>query len=201
MPPKILVTKEDIIEATIDLIRKQGSQALSARKIAFELGCSSQPIYRVFASMEDLAVEVHSHVQEAELKYAIQYWEKDKTLVSLLDGFMNYAMEERNLRDFVEQMEEDKWNLVHKQYPFDLGEMMDYFKMDPILKGLPDSNVENLILNLIIYLHGLANLLGEKNQSSNSLAFDSETREFFREKMKKAVDMFVLAEKSDLGML
>lgn len=201
MPPKISVTKENIIDATIELIREQGSQAISARKIASQLGCSSQPIYRVFSSMEELATEVHQEVHEREIQYAIKFWEKDKTLVSLLDGFMSYAMEEKNLRDFIEQMQEDKWDLVHKQYPFDLYEMMDYFKADPILSDLPSENIENLILNLIIYLHGLANLLGEKKSTPKRLGFDEETRVFFREKMTKAVEMFVLAEKRDLGEL
>lgn len=201
MPPKILVKKEDIVDATIELIRSQGPKALSARKIAAQLGCSSQPIYRVFKSMEELSIEVYQQLKKRERAYAIQFWEKDNTLMSLLEGFLSHAIREPNLRSFTEQMEEDKWDLVHKKYPVGIREMMEYLKADPILESLPEENIENIILNLIIYLHGLAGLGGNKTSVSDNLNFNEETQQFFKVRMKKAVEMFVLIEKNDLNLL
>ena len=54
MPPKIKVSKEDIVNTTLDIIRSHGEGAINARTIAARLGCSTQPIFSNFAKMEEL---------------------------------------------------------------------------------------------------------------------------------------------------
>lgn len=54
MAPKIKVTKKDIIETTLNLIRKDGEGAINARSIAASLGCSTQPVFSNFSTMEEL---------------------------------------------------------------------------------------------------------------------------------------------------
>lgn len=54
MPPKVKVTKEDIIKTSVELVRKSGADAINARSIAASLGCSTQPIFSNFTSMEEL---------------------------------------------------------------------------------------------------------------------------------------------------
>lgn len=54
MPPKVKVTKQDIIQATVELVRQNGADAINARSIASSLSCSTQPIFSNFESMEDL---------------------------------------------------------------------------------------------------------------------------------------------------
>ena len=54
MPPKVKITKEEIIKTTLELVRKNGADAINARTIAAELNCSTQPIFSNFESMEDL---------------------------------------------------------------------------------------------------------------------------------------------------
>ena len=54
MPPKVKVSKEQIVSAALDLIRHQGYDALNARSIAAALGCSTQPIFSNFTTMEEL---------------------------------------------------------------------------------------------------------------------------------------------------
>lgn len=58
MPPKIQVTKEKIIQASIDIVRKSGINSLNARAIAKELKCSTQPIFSNYSSMEELKKDV-----------------------------------------------------------------------------------------------------------------------------------------------
>jgi AcrR family transcriptional regulator len=58
MPPKVKITKKDIIEASLDLIRGEGAESLNARSIATRLNCSTQPIFSNFATMEELQKEV-----------------------------------------------------------------------------------------------------------------------------------------------
>ena len=63
MPPKLKIQKSDILSAAVDLVRKNGEQALNARSIAAILNCSTQPIFSNFATMEELRLAV---VQEAD---------------------------------------------------------------------------------------------------------------------------------------
>ena len=54
MPPKVKITKEDIIKTALNILRSSGKDALNARNIAITLNCSTQPIFSNFATMEDL---------------------------------------------------------------------------------------------------------------------------------------------------
>ena len=54
MPPRIKVTKEEIVRTAVDILRQGGIQAVNARSIAAALNCSTQPVFFNFATMEDL---------------------------------------------------------------------------------------------------------------------------------------------------
>lgn len=54
MPPKVKITKNDIIKTSLELVRANGSAAINARNIASALSCSTQPIFSNFESMEKL---------------------------------------------------------------------------------------------------------------------------------------------------
>ena len=58
MPPKVKVTKEDIINAAVDIVRKSGAQAINARTVASVLNCSTQPVFSNFATMDELRLAV-----------------------------------------------------------------------------------------------------------------------------------------------
>ena len=58
MPPRPKVTREDIVSTALDIVRESGETALNARAIASRLGCSTQPIFSNFSSMEELCDEV-----------------------------------------------------------------------------------------------------------------------------------------------
>lgn len=64
MPPKTKFKKEDIINATIELVRQNGADAINARTIAMHLSCSTQPIFSNFSSIDELKREV---IKRAEL--------------------------------------------------------------------------------------------------------------------------------------
>ena len=54
MPPKVKITKEDIIKTATQLVRESGEDAINARAVATALNCSTQPIFCNFASMDEL---------------------------------------------------------------------------------------------------------------------------------------------------
>ena len=69
MPPKVKVTKNEIIQTAIDLIRQNGENAVNARSIASALNCSTQPIFSNFATMEELLSAVQNAAYERYLGF------------------------------------------------------------------------------------------------------------------------------------
>lgn len=69
MPPKVKISKEDIINSAIEIIRKDGEVSLNARSIAKHLNCSTQPIFSNFASMEELQKEILSFAHNIYLSF------------------------------------------------------------------------------------------------------------------------------------
>ncbi|MBU5671000.1 TetR/AcrR family transcriptional regulator [Paenibacillus brevis] len=71
MPPKPKISREDMLKGALDLVREQGWGSINARNLASRLGCSTQPIFSHFATMEDLKAEVF---HEAEQLYNTAMW-------------------------------------------------------------------------------------------------------------------------------
>ncbi len=58
MPPKIKITKEDIVQTALSLVREGGEGAINARSIAEAMACSTQPIFSNFAGIGELRAAV-----------------------------------------------------------------------------------------------------------------------------------------------
>ena len=51
MPPKSKLTRSDIVEKAFSLTRLMGYENITARLLAKELQCSTQPIFHIFKNM------------------------------------------------------------------------------------------------------------------------------------------------------
>lgn len=99
MPPKAKITKEALAAAALELVRSEGTQALNARRLAAVLGCSTQPIFSNYASMDELKLAV---VGEAARVYeGFVARERERTDVPQYKaaglGLVRFAAEEREL--------------------------------------------------------------------------------------------------------
>ena len=54
MPPKTKVTKDMVVNAAVEVIRKYGYGQVNARTVAEELRCSTQPVMYHFATIDSL---------------------------------------------------------------------------------------------------------------------------------------------------
>ena len=101
MPAVKKVSKDDIIDAAIDVLRDDGFSAINARSVAKKLGCSTQPIYFSFKNMEELksalterAIGLHAqHVRDSLKAHA----ENDSRYSSYGMVFLKFAAEEKQL--------------------------------------------------------------------------------------------------------
>ena len=61
---KISVTTDQIIQSAFELAGQEGFEGLTARKLAGYMGCSTQPIFREYNSMEELYDVVYELVAQ-----------------------------------------------------------------------------------------------------------------------------------------
>ena len=54
MPPTVRFSREAVLNAAYQLVRREGPHAFNARAVARELGGSTQPIFRLFSGMDEL---------------------------------------------------------------------------------------------------------------------------------------------------
>lgn len=60
MPPKPKFTKEEIVQAALEIVSQKGVEALTAKELGEALGTSARPIFTVFAGMKEVQDEVRS---------------------------------------------------------------------------------------------------------------------------------------------
>ncbi len=99
MPPKIKITKEDIIKTAVELIRSNGEEAINARAIATALNCSTQPVFSKFASMEQLQEATLGAAYEIYLDFIKNEVESEKYPRYKAFGmaYIRFAKEEKEL--------------------------------------------------------------------------------------------------------
>ncbi|MDD3139362.1 MAG: TetR/AcrR family transcriptional regulator [Lachnospiraceae bacterium] len=109
MPAPKRITKEFVLSAALQVVRKHGFDALNARSIAKELRCSTQPIYVEFANMEELKNLVVDEIiacHKTKVEAALQKLEKEAYRAYGL-GFVQFARDEKELFRFLYLNAED----------------------------------------------------------------------------------------------
>ena len=99
MPPKIKITKTDIIQKALSLLRENGVESLNARSIAAALGCSTQPIFSNFATMDALEEAVIDAAYEHYYAFLQREAESGKYPAYKAFGmaYIRFAKEEKEL--------------------------------------------------------------------------------------------------------
>lgn len=99
MPPKVKITKEDLINTALEIVRESGADAVNARTVAARLCCSTQPVFSNFATMEELRLAVARKATALYEEYMQQEIESGKYPVYKASGmaYIRFAKEEKEL--------------------------------------------------------------------------------------------------------
>jgi AcrR family transcriptional regulator len=99
MSKKPVTTREEMIEKAFQLVRREGFLALTARKLAEELGCSTQPVMYQFPDLNTLKDEVYLRAD----KYHSEYLNRDDDFLEIGLRYIQFANEEPHLFRFLFQ--------------------------------------------------------------------------------------------------
>ena len=99
MPPQVKVPKEAIIDKAFELTRAYGFEKVTARMLAGELKCSTQPVFHVFRNMDELKAEVYKKTQAYFEDYMLKKPPDKETPYFLSIGlrYVELARKEKNL--------------------------------------------------------------------------------------------------------
>ena len=153
MPPKVKVTKEDIINAAVDLVRNSGAQAINARTIASALNCSTQPVFSNFATMDKLRLAVVERADVLCQEYMRREVESGEFSTYKASGmaYIRFAKEEKELFKLL-YMRDRTGELIPEG-----SKLTD--EMESIVQnntGLSGADAKLFHLEIWAYVHGIA---------------------------------------------
>ena len=158
MAPKFKFTKEEVLSVTIDFIRENGIEALTARELAKKLDSSTKVIFSLFSNMKNL---------EDEAKFAAENIFSEKVNLALKDDSpfkrlgVEYILFSKNEPKLFQ------WLFMKKGIEVesfkDFLPMRDY-EYKSVIESIDEEykisieNAKKLYEHLFIYSHGIATL-------------------------------------------
>ena len=155
MPPKVKITKEEILRTALDLVRTQGAQALGARSIAAALGCSTQPIFSNFSTMEELRYAVAVQADALCQRYTKDELDSGRYAPYKASGmaYIRFAKEERELFKFLYMCDR-----TGQPSPVETDHFRNMSTKVSGYTGLDASQASLFHLEMWAYVHGIATM-------------------------------------------
>ena len=153
MPPKVKITKENIIHAAVDLVRKK--EPLNARTLATHLNCSTQPLFSNFASMDELRLAVLDKASALCEEYITREIESGKYPTYKASGmaYIRFAKEERELFKLLYMRDRSNEPVPEA---LDFGQRIESIVQNST--GLDPMEVKLFHLEMWAYVHGIASM-------------------------------------------
>lgn len=154
MPPKATVSREDILSAGLSLIQSQGLASVNARSLAGALGCSTQPIFRVYGSMGEVTAALKEAMDGLYARFMEERIQEENRLLTQSIAYVAFARQERhvfnalfmNLTMAGATLED----ILHA--PWNLASIENAAKVT----GLPLPKAQALFIDQWLYSHGIA---------------------------------------------
>ena len=156
MPPKCKFTREEIIQAALDIAKNEGTAAITARSLGTKLGASSKPIFSVFENMEEVQAEVQKAAKALYAEYVQVGLRQELAFKGVGTQYILFAIKEPKLFQLLfmsEQLQKPSvagiLPIIDESYEQILLSVQNGY-------GLDKKNAENLYRHLWIYTHGIA---------------------------------------------
>lgn len=158
MPPTVRFTRDAVLHAACQLMRREGMEALNARAIAKELGGSTQPIFRLFTNMEDLRRELILYVARQFQAHAeADMAQSDSPYIQLCTTYLLYGRDEPELFKLLFMRDRVSEGQYSDQTNFDL--VFNIIKKET---PLDDETALRFFERTWLFIHGLAVCIATK---------------------------------------
>ena len=155
MPPKFKFTREEIIQAALDLTRESGIAAVTARGLGAKLGSSVKPIFSLFENMEEVQNEVlkaAEKLSQARIRETMESGQYPPYKASGI-AYICFAREEKELFKLLYMRDRSRET-------FDEGDSIKPL-IEEIQKqtGLSEEDAYRFHLEMWVYVHGIATMI------------------------------------------
>ena len=158
MPPTVRFTRDAVLHAACQLMRREGMEALNARAIAKELGGSTQPLFRLFTNMEDLHRELILYVARQFQAHAeADMAQSDSPYIQLCTTYLLYGRDEPELFKLLFMRDRVSEGQYSDQTNFDL--VFNIIKKET---PLDDETALRFFERTWLFIHGLAVCIATK---------------------------------------
>lgn len=183
MPPKTKITREMILDAAFEIAREVGIKNVNARTVSNKLGCSTQPIMYLFATIEELREAIYHLAVEYQTKYIMPSIEGKGTMFEVGMGYVRFAAEEKHLFRLLFQSDHFSQQT--------LGELVDDPSAQSLINALSEAynishdEAKDAFMVRFLMVHGMASML-----ANNSMVYDEATvKRLLEAQFNKDVDV------------
>lgn len=172
MPIQQKYTRKDILNAAFRLIKKEGINNITARKIAKELGASTAPIYTYYKNMGEIKEDIFKKLRTTLLDNMKKEF-TDNVFLNIGVGFLVFVREYQKVYQEISYLGNNIFNSLFWDKDF-----YDQIKTDETLFMLDDATLIDLLEKMSIYTIGLASLICSHN-------LDDTSTEYFIDNLKE----------------
>ena len=154
MARKESITITIILDTAFLMTKEEGFTSVTARRLADKIGCSTQPIFRVYKNMNELGTELF----EKAILYFEEYYkvcskESNTPFVDLGMAYIQFAQEEANLFKLLFLSEERNGKSLYELLNGSSGAVVREIGK---AKESGCNNASELFMKMWIFIHGAA---------------------------------------------
>ena len=168
MSPKIVTTRDGIAQAAFEIVRMEGHEALTVRRIARHLGCSTQPVLYHFQSIDEIRQAAYGLAEEFRTRYITElHGDYPHPMLEVGMRYLRFEHDEAHLFRFLFQT-----NVFSGR---DLLALNDDEKLAPVIDvlqqaaGLEREQAKLVFTSLAVMAHGYASFM-----ANNAMPFNEE---------------------------
>ena len=155
MPSSPKIKKEDMLQAALELVSKNGYAALNIKAVAGELGCSTAPISWQFGGMDGLREEL---IPFAEQYVADKYYSRNENELATFEqrgkGTIDLALENPNLFRFLYTGERSQLLSTGFELQTNNQDAANVYQEMAELLGITPKQVMDFAMTMMVYTQG-----------------------------------------------
>lgn len=160
MPSSPKIKKEDMLQAALKLVSRNGYAALNIKAVAKELGCSTAPISWQFGGMDGLREELIPFVERyVEDTYYSQCENEFTTFEQRGKGTIDLALENPNLFHFLYTGQRSQLLSTGFELQMNDQDSSDMFQKMAEMLGITPKQVMDFAMTMMVYTQGIGTLI------------------------------------------
>lgn len=158
MPTKIKISKDMILDAAFEIVRKDGMEKLSNRELASKLKCSIRPIYYQFENVEEMQKELYLKIEQYFYKFILDNMVEEIPKYKQVGiNYIKFAKKEKKLFQTLFMTDV---GLTPDAFVLKAGE--DYKEIEKLIKisaNIKEEDIRDFHTKMWIFCHGIATLV------------------------------------------